>query len=90
MFSRNPFQNTPALNGFYGLAPKRSVVPILLGVALLFMLGCGKEDCQAVPKENCIVSFELRPVCGCDGVTYGNPSTAACNNITEYTFGPCY
>ncbi|WP_421804448.1 hypothetical protein [Flagellimonas sp.] len=55
----------------------------------ILAFGCNKEDCEEIRKENCSVTFELNPVCGCNGVTYSNPSTAECNNINDYTMGEC-
>ncbi len=62
-------------------------LPSLFLVALL--VRCDKEDCVAEKKEDCITTLELNPVCGCDGVTYDNPSLAACNSIEDYTMGAC-
>lgn len=64
-------------------------------IVALLLLGasCNEDDdnnnCIAEAKESCVVTFELNPVCGCDGVTYPNPSTAACNSIEDYTMGAC-
>ena len=32
---------------------------------------------------------EAKPVCGCDGVTYGNACEADRAGVTSYTDGPC-
>ena len=61
----------------------------ILFLFVISTFGCGKEDCEEIRKENCPVTFELNPVCGCNGVTYPNPSTALCNNIDDYTMGEC-
>lgn len=39
--------------------------------------------------KNCVVTYELNPVCGCNEKDYANPSTAICNGISEYTIGAC-
>lgn len=62
-------------------------ITFFLSVTLVF--GCSNEDCEEIRKENCAVTFELNPVCGCNGVTYPNPSTAECSNINDYTMGEC-
>lgn len=58
-------------------------------LVFIFIVSCGKEDCEEERKENCAVTFELNPVCGCNGVTYPNPSTAKCQSIDDYTMGEC-
>jgi hypothetical protein len=57
--------------------------------ALIFSISCSKDDCEEERKENCSITFELNPVCGCNGVTYPNPSTAKCQSIDNYTMGEC-
>nr|WP_277612688.1 hypothetical protein [Eudoraea chungangensis] len=61
---------------------------------LLIGVSCNEDDeineeCREQKKESCVVTFELDPVCGCNGVTYDNPSTAECNGIDNYTRGAC-
>ena len=45
-------------------------------------------ECIAV-ECNGPTTRELAPVCGCDGVTYANPSTAKCHGINKYKWGKC-
>lgn len=66
---------------------KIKFVLVLCFVALLVC--CSKDDCKEKRMNDCAVTFELNPVCGCNGVTYENPSTAKCSNIIDYTLGPC-
>ena len=61
---------------------------VLLWICLS-ILSCSKDECREEKKENCAVTFEINPVCGCNGVTYENPSTAECNGIKDYTMGSC-
>ena len=56
----------------------------------MLLIGCNKdEDCVDKKKDSCVVTFEINPVCGCNGVTYENPSTAECSSISDYTMGAC-
>lgn len=64
----------------------------LICMAFLGMLviSCNKEeDCEEKKKDSCVVTFEINRVCGCNGVTYENPSTAECSSISNYTIGAC-
>ena len=68
------------------------------------LISCDKDDDNCVPKigftnGNCIDSTlinnnscldVLAPVCGCDGVTYGNPCYATVyGGVTSYVQGEC-
>lgn len=63
---------------------------IALAVAFfgLMSISCVKDECEESPC-NSYVTMELDPVCGCNGVTYPNPSTAECHGIYTYTKGEC-
>ena len=50
---------------------------------------CDIVECVAELDPECMYMTVVDPVCGCDGVTYSNSGEAACNNIFEYTPGPC-
>lgn len=58
---------------------------------LIFSISCThtSEECNEVPKPNCVCTKEYNPVCGCNHKTYGNPCMAKCAGITKYTEGEC-
>ena len=64
---------------------------LILSVGLYAQEGGGGNTCidpsLIDPEGTCITIAE--PVCGCDGVTYGNPCFADIAGVTSYTFGPC-
>jgi hypothetical protein len=66
---------------------KRALILLFLPCSLLFAQPC--IDSNLInPSIECIAL--LQPVCGCDGVTYGN-SCEAVNyyGVTEFSDGPC-
>lgn len=64
-----------------------NIVPLVILLWLALPICCSKDNCVEKKKESCVVTFELNPVCSCNGVTYENPSTAKCNSIDDYTMG---
>ena len=84
----------------------KSLIPLFIGMTVcLVIISCDKDDDNCVPKPvvtngSCIDSTLiennsscldiLEPVCGCDGVTYGNSCYATIyGGVTSYVQGEC-
>lgn len=63
---------------------------IVVVLAGFLITGCETEDndCKPVLKEDCVCPQVYDPVCGCDGITYGNACIASCNSVSS-TKGEC-
>lgn len=47
------------------------------------------DDCLGPVDPGCAHTLEYAPVCGCDGVTYGNRGEAKCAGVKKWNEGPC-
>lgn len=52
---------------------------------------CKKKDESSCEEKECTskIPDEYNPVCGCNGITYGNPESAICHGIKFYKKGKC-
>ncbi|MFK7935708.1 MAG: hypothetical protein AB8G22_19495 [Saprospiraceae bacterium] len=46
-------------------------------------------SCKEYPTANQTIPLILAPVCGCDGVEYGNSYSAVAAGVTSWSNGPC-
>ena len=68
------------------------LISLLLAAGL--MVACEEEPIDACIDESqvcltCACPAVFDPVCGCDGVTYGNSCEAGIKGLTSYTAGAC-
>jgi hypothetical protein len=67
----------------------RRFFPLTLVIYLMVSCCDVHEACIEKPKDDCACITLYDPVCGCNGITYGNACEAACAGITDYTPGAC-
>lgn len=62
-------------------------IPLLTLLALPLMIGA--DECVPEPPDECICTADYAPVCGEDGVTYGNACEADCAMVRIAHEGEC-
>ena len=67
----------------------KALVLSLFLAALVPFKSDAPEKCEANPQPDCFCTLQYDPVCGCNGVTYGNACQAACDGITKVKPGEC-
>jgi hypothetical protein len=78
------------VNKKYELIKRLKSTVFIVFFFLLFGVSCIKEDsCVEKLQPACACTKQYDPVCGCNGVSYGNACMAECAGISDYSTGAC-
>lgn len=72
-----------------------STVKFIILISILTIGGISLESCEddqctvRDPEAVCGCPEIYAPVCGCNGVTYGNSCEAECVGVSSYSEGAC-
>ncbi|MCU0358837.1 MAG: Kazal-type serine protease inhibitor family protein [Cyclobacteriaceae bacterium] len=79
-------------------SPNLSVKLTIKSIVIVALLLCLTQSCDNEDEPNCVDPSKIRqgacptiylPVCGCNGVTYGNSCEAGNAGVLRWTSGAC-
>jgi len=70
---------------------RKSSIILIFFLIIFVAFSCNKIDSECIESIDpaCACTKQYNPVCGCNGITYGNSCMAECSGITDYVEGEC-